>query len=235
MSSLHYKLFLFLCFYVAVQAPYRDGDIVLRGLFGVHQQPGHLGSRCGEIHLRGLGRMQAMIFAIERIINNTSLLSNISLGYDIRDHSGNLSKAAKLVYKLLTVDSCVNLSQNALRKKVIISLIGPDESSTALFIGGFLRMLNVSSISGSATSTELSSLTYKHLYRTVPSDEFLAKVMVDLVTHFNWSYVAVVALYDSYGAWAVVSESTSKKKLVLYCFDGVCTPRKSASEYSKLS
>ena len=53
-------------------------------------------------------------------------------------------------------------------------------------------MLNVSSINGSATSVELSSLTYKHLYRTVPSDEFLAKVMVDLVTHFNWSYVAVV-------------------------------------------
>ena len=105
--------------------------------------------------------MQAMIFAIERIINNTSLLSNISLGYDIRDHSGNLSKAVKLVYKLLTVDSCVNLSQNALRKKVIISLIGPDESSTILFIGGFLRMLNISSISGSATSAELSSLTYK--------------------------------------------------------------------------
>ena len=49
--------------------------------------------------------MQAMIFAIERIINNTSLLSNFSLGYDIRDYSGNLSKAAKLVYKLLTVNS----------------------------------------------------------------------------------------------------------------------------------
>ena len=96
-------------------------------------------------------------------------------------------------------------------------------------------MLNVSSISGSATSAELSSLTYDHFFRTVPSDTFLAKAMVDLVTHFNWSYVAVVALYDSYGAWAVVSESTSKKKLVLYCFDGVCTPRKSASEYSKLS
>ena len=60
--------------------------------------------------MRGLGRMQAMIIAIERIINDTSLLSNISLGYDIRDYNGNLSKAAKLVYKLLTVNSCVNLS-----------------------------------------------------------------------------------------------------------------------------
>ena len=214
MSSLYYQLFLFFCFYAAVQAPYKEGDIMLGGLFSVHRPADQPGSQCGELHLRELGRMQAMIFAIERINNDTSLLSNISLGYDIRDYCGNLSKAARLVYKLLTVDSCVNLSQNATRKKAIVSLIGPKESSTALFIGGFLRMLNVSSISGSATSAELSSLTYDHLFRTVPSDTFLAKAMVDLVTHFNWSYVAVVGLDNSYGrngAWAVASESTSRK------------------------
>ena len=214
MSSLHYQLFLFFCFYVAVQAPYKEGDIMLGGLFSVLKSPDNPGSRCGELHLRELGRMQAMIFAIERINNDTSLLSNISLGYDIRDYCGNLSKAARLVYKLLTVDTCVNVCQNATRKKAIISLIGPYESSTALFIGGILRMLNFSSISGSATSAELSSLAYDHIFRTAPSDQFLAKAMVDLVTHFNWSYVAVVGLDNSYGrngAWAVVSESTSRK------------------------
>ena len=214
MGSLHYQLFLFFCFYVAVQAPYREGDVMLGGLFSVYQPPDNPGSQCGEINLRILGRMQAMIFAIERINNDTSLLSNISLGYDVRDYCGNLSKAARLVYKLLTFDTYVNLSQNATRKKAIISLIGPSESSTALFIAGFLRMLNVSSISGSTSSAELSSLTYDHLFRTLPSDTFLAKAMVDLVTHFNWSYVAVVGLDDSYGrngVWAVVSESASRK------------------------
>ena len=214
MSSLHYQLFLFFCFCAAVQAPYREGDVMLGGLFSVHQPPDNPGSQCGEINLRELGCMQAMIFAIERINNDTSLLSHISLGYDVRDYCRNLSKAARLVYKLLTFDTYVNLSQNASRKKAIISLIGPSESSTALFIAGFLRMLNVSSISGLTTSAELSSLTYDHLFRTVPSDTFLAKAMVDLVTHFNWSYVAVVGLDDSYGrngVWAVVSESTSRK------------------------
>ena len=214
MSSLHYQLFLFLCFYAAVQAPYREGDIMLGGLFSVHQPPDMPGSQCGEINLRELSQTQAMIFAIERINNDTSLLSNISLGYDVRDYCENFSEAARLVYKLLTVDACVNLSRNASRKKAIISLIGPSESSTASFIAGFLRMLNVSSISGTATSAELSSLTYDHLFRTVPSDTFLTKAMVDLVTHFNWSYVAVVGLDDSYGrngVWAIVSESTSRK------------------------
>ena len=188
MSSLHYQLFLFLCFYAAVQAPYREGDIMLGGLFSVHQPPDMPGSQCGETNLRELSQMQAMIFAIERINNDTSLLSNITLGYDVRDYCKNFSEAAGLVYKLLTVDACVNLSRNASRKKAIISLIGSSELSTALFIAGFLRMLNVSSISGTPTSAELSSLTYDHLFRTVPSDTFLTKVMVDLVTHFNWSW-----------------------------------------------
>ena len=31
----------FLVLLCSVQAPYRDGDILLRGLFGVHQQPDH--------------------------------------------------------------------------------------------------------------------------------------------------------------------------------------------------
>ena len=187
---------------------------MLGGLFNAHQTPDQPGRQCGEIYLRGLGRMQAMIFAIERINNDTSLLSNISLGYDIRDYCGDLSNVARLAYKLLTVDAGVNLNENTTRKKAIVSLIGPTESSTALFIAGFLRMLNISSISGSATSAELSSLTYDHFFRTVPSDTILVNAMVDLVTHFNWSYVAVVGLDDSYGrngVWALVSESMSRK------------------------
>ena len=100
MSSLHYQLFLFLCFYAAVQAPYREGDIMLGGLFSVLQPPDMPGSQCGEINMRELSQMQAMIFAMERINNDTSLLSNITLGYDVRDYCENFSEAAGLVYKL---------------------------------------------------------------------------------------------------------------------------------------
>lgn len=42
--------------------------------------------------------------------------------------------------------------------------------------------------------------------------------MVDLVTHFNWSYIALVGLDDSYGRTgisAVISEATSRK--VSFC------------------
>ena len=73
---------------------------MLGGLFSVHQPPDMPGSQCGEINMRELSQMQAMIFAMERINNDTSLLSNITLGYDVRDYCENFSEAAGLVYKL---------------------------------------------------------------------------------------------------------------------------------------
>ncbi|KAJ7382084.1 hypothetical protein OS493_037238 [Desmophyllum pertusum] len=60
-------------------------------------------------------------------------------------------------------------------------------------------MLNVSGISGTTTSPELSSHTYAHLHRTVPQDTFLAKAMADIIDNFNWSYIAAIGVDDSYG------------------------------------
>ena len=85
----------------------------------------------------------------------------------------------------------------------------------------FLHMLNVLAVSATTTSPELSSHTYKHLYRTVPSDAFRAKAVADIIEHFNWSYVAAVAIDDSYGrngVWSVIKEAEKKRSYRLdYC------------------
>ncbi|KAJ7328132.1 hypothetical protein OS493_025536 [Desmophyllum pertusum] len=94
-----------------------------------------------------------------------------------------------------------------------MALIGPKESSTAVVIGGCLQMLNVLGISASATSRELSSHTYNHLYRTVPSDIFRAKAMADIIEHFKWSYIAAVGGDDSYGRnglWSLDKEAATR-------------------------
>ena len=46
---------------------------MLGGLFNVQQLADQPGSQCREINLRELSRMQAMIFAIERINNEITL------------------------------------------------------------------------------------------------------------------------------------------------------------------
>ncbi len=154
-----------------------------------------------------------MIFAIEKINNDSKLLPNITLGYDIRDYCETAQIAVQIAYELFKNKCSTNITQNKMGKKSTIALIGPEDSSTTVFTAGFLQALNVSGISPSATSAGLSSNAYKHLYRTVPSDTFRATAMADIVEHFNWSYVAAVGNDNSYGrngVWSLVKEAATR-------------------------
>ena len=158
-------------------------------------------------------RSEAMIFAIDKINNDSNLLPNISLGYDIRDYCESITKATRITYELFKDKCYVNTTLNKLGKGSIVALIGPTYSSTAIAIGGFLQMLNVTGISGTTTSPELSSRTYNHLYRTVPPDTYLAKAMADVIDHFNWTYVAAIGVDDSFGrngVWSIIKEAQNE-------------------------
>ena len=208
--------FAFLGFWchVVVQATYRQGDVMLGGLFSIRHLQGTSEDKCGEISLEVV-HAQAMIFAIDKINNDSTLLPNLSLGYDIRDYCESITQATQITYELFK-DTCMcykNTTQRNIGKSSIMALIGPTFSSTALVLGGILQMLNVTAISGTTTSPELSSYTYKHLHRSVPSDTYLSKAVADIIHHFNWTYIAAVGVDDSYGrngVWSVIKEAENK-------------------------
>ena len=188
---------------------------MLGGLFSIRHLQGTSEDKCGEI-TKEVAQAQAMIFATDKINNDPNLLPNISLGYDIRDYCESITKATQITYELFK-DTCKcykNTTDRNIRKSSIVALIGPTFSSAAIALGGILQMLNVTAISGTTTSSELSSYTYKHLHRSVPSDTYLSKAMADIIHHFNWTYVAAVGADDSYGRngiWSVIKEAENKK------------------------
>ena len=209
LSFCYFVLFCLTVFSGFVQGPYKDGDIILGGLLRVHLR-GDSENQCGELDVRGLNRVFAMIFAIEKINNDSKLLRNISLGYDIRDYCEISLKATRISYDLIKDKLFSNITQSKLGRKPVSALIGPDESNTAVVIAGLLQALNVSAISPTATSPELSANSYKYLYRAPPSDSFKGKAMADLIERFKWSYVAAIGQDDSYGRnglWSVVREA----------------------------
>ena len=209
LSYCYFVLFYLTVLSVAVQGPYKYGDIILGGLLRVHLR-GDSENQCGELDVRGLNRVFAMIFAIEKINNDSKLLRNISLGYDIRDYCEISLKATRISYDLIKDKLFTNITQSKLGRQPIAALIGPDESNTAVVIAGLLQALNVSAISPTATSPALSANSYQYLYRAPPSDSFKGKAMADLIEHFKWSYVAAIGQDDSYGRnglWSVVREA----------------------------
>ena len=192
-----------------MQAPDKEGDFIVGGLFPVNFLATTGQGPCGELNTKGLGRALSMIFAIQKLNKNSSILPNVTLGYDIRAYCESATEATHLTYDLVKQRCCRNTPKENLGNNSIMGLIGPEESSTALAIGGFLEIFNVSGISGSTTSPELSS-NLNNFYRTVPSDIFRVKAMADIIEHFNWSYVAAVGIYDSYGrsgVWGLVEEA----------------------------
>ena len=213
LSYCYFVVFCLAILYGVVQGPYKDGDIILGGLLSVHLR-GDSENQCGELDVGGLNRVLAMMFAIKQINNDSKLLPNISIGYDIRDYCEISLKATRISYDLKTEDNFFRtMTQGDLRRRSITALIGPDDSSTAVVIAGLLQALNVSAISPTATSTELSANTYKYLYRTAPSDSFKGKAMADIIEYFEWSYVAAIGQDDSYGRnglWSVVREAEAR-------------------------
>ena len=75
---------------------YQLGDVTLGGLFLLHYTTDD--GKCGEFYPVGLGHVEAMIFAVNKINENPNLLPNITLGYNIRDYYESTAKAMKHTY-----------------------------------------------------------------------------------------------------------------------------------------
>ena len=80
---------------------YEPGDIILAGLFTVHleedKDEGNLQEEfCyGHFNRRSYQMVQAMIFAINHMNQNTTVLPGVKLGYDIKDTCGTVENTIR--------------------------------------------------------------------------------------------------------------------------------------------
>ena len=187
----------------------QDGDFILGGLFGVHSNQGSEMS-CKDIRCRGgADRVEAMLFAIDQINRDSLLLPNLTLGYDIRDtcseeHIG-LDEAASLILSgtnsLLDSEyQCNNNSTTAGLQNRVIGVVGAAASRVSIPVAGLTRLFETPQISYSSTSAILSNRErYSYFFRTIPSDTREAVAIVDMLRHFNWTFISTVFTRDSYG------------------------------------
>jgi len=60
-------------------------------------------------------------------------------------------------------------------------------------VQNLLSLFNIPQIGYSATSKDLSDKSlYRYFMRVVPSDKLQARALVDIVLHFNWTYISTV-------------------------------------------
>ncbi|KAJ3591263.1 hypothetical protein NHX12_009209 [Muraenolepis orangiensis] len=191
----------------------RNGDITLGGLFSLHDMvvepnrsfttmPPH--PRCTRFNFRTFRWMQTMIFAIEEINREGKLLPNITLGYKIYDSCSTPYQALKAAMELMGTKqgSVVEMVDNHkdMCYGTVPVVIGDGGSTQSLVVARFLGAFHVPQVSYFSSCACLSNKKeFPAFLRTMPSDLFQVDALVQLVKHFDWTWVGVIAGDDAYG------------------------------------
>uniref|UniRef100_A0A8B9S657 Glutamate metabotropic receptor 4 n=1 Tax=Apteryx owenii TaxID=8824 RepID=A0A8B9S657_APTOW len=158
---------------------------------------------------KGIHRLEAMLFALDRINNDPELLPNITLGARILDTCSRdthaLEQSLTFVQALIEKDStevrCVNGGPPIITKpERVVGVIGASGSSVSIMVANILRLFKIPQISYASTAPDLSDNSrYDFFSRVVPSDTYQAQAMVDIVKALKWNYVSTLASEGSYG------------------------------------
>ncbi|KAG7453763.1 extracellular calcium-sensing receptor-like [Solea senegalensis] len=186
----------------------KKGDITLGGLFSLHDMVEEHSvsytsapppTQCTRFNFRTFRWMQTMIFAIEEINRDGRLLPNITLGYKIYDSCSTPHQALRAAMELMGTEKSSVQSKETCHGN-IPAVIGDGGSTQSLVVARFLGVFHMPQVSYFSSCACLSDKKeFPAFLRTMPSDFFQVDALVQLVKHFGWSWVGVIAGDDDYG------------------------------------
>ena len=138
-----------------------------------------------------------------QINNDTSILPNITLGAEIRDdcYSSTVALEESLHFVLNAFGQrgkiCTDPNN---RPPPIMGVVGTVSSQIATTVASLLRLFRLPQISYGATTPDLSDRDeYEYFLRTVPSDVYQAKALIDIIIQLGWSAVFLISSSGNYG------------------------------------
>uniref|UniRef100_A0A3B5AYA7 G-protein coupled receptors family 3 profile domain-containing protein n=1 Tax=Stegastes partitus TaxID=144197 RepID=A0A3B5AYA7_9TELE len=184
------------------------GDYLIGGLINIHQissplyhnRPEAIDCTSQPLILSNYRRFQLMRFAVEQINNSTSLLPNVSLGYDIFDHCSD-TQSFPGILKLISVNDLIKpWDENHKNLSKVIGVIGAYTSTESLTVAPLFMMHLIPMISyGASTSVLSRKRDFPSFLRTVHPNQDTLEVIVHIVRHFDWRWVAFLYSDDDYG------------------------------------
>ncbi|KAM5171742.1 extracellular calcium-sensing receptor-like [Mantella aurantiaca] len=155
---------------------------------------------CRMFSLEVFQQFQALRFAVEEINISFDLLPNISLGFQVYDSCAALHEEIDGTQKLLTGLKTAIPNYSCQEGSPVVAIIGHSISSYSVTMAHILGLYRYPQISHFSTSSILSDrVQFPSFFRTVPNDLFQSKGLAQLVLHFGWTWVGLVALSEDYG------------------------------------
>ncbi|KAF4014282.1 hypothetical protein G4228_006710 [Cervus hanglu yarkandensis] len=189
------------------------GGLTLGGLFPVHAR-GAAGRACGQLKKeQGVHRLEAMLYALDRVNADPELLPGVRLGARLLDTCSRdtyaLEQALSFVQALIRgrdgEEAAVRCPGGVPPLRTapperVVAVVGASASSVSIMVANVLRLFAIPQISYASTAPELSDSTrYDFFSRVVPPDSYQAQAMVDIVRALGWNYVSTLASEGNYG------------------------------------
>lgn len=201
------------------------GDVILGGLCPLHNPPGTreedpaqnsygeiVGHCGGPFNFRGLQHAEAILYAVDQINNNETLLPGITIGVDIKDTCNSVDHTIRESLKFefvreayLRIEGDEGVCRSTLKTSAkstgrVVAVIGAAYSGISIAAANLAGLFHVPVVSYASTSRLLSDRKrFKNFLRTVPSDTRQAQAMVDVIREFDWNFVSTIASDTEYG------------------------------------
>ncbi|XP_069816357.1 extracellular calcium-sensing receptor-like [Dendropsophus ebraccatus] len=145
---------------------------------------------------------QAVRYAVEEV--TPMFFPNITLGFQIFDSCIVLQRAVSGTLHLLSGYEKPVPNYRCNQDTHLAAVIGDFTSTNSISLAHILGLYRYPQISHYATSTLLSDrIQFRSFFRTVPSDAFQSRGLAQLVLHFGWTWIGLLAIDNDYGKQAI--------------------------------
>uniref|UniRef100_A0A8C4H1W4 G-protein coupled receptors family 3 profile domain-containing protein n=1 Tax=Dicentrarchus labrax TaxID=13489 RepID=A0A8C4H1W4_DICLA len=189
---------------------HKPGDVILGGLFEVHytsifpeltftSEPNQLS--CQGFDPPGFRHAMTMAFAIDEINKNSNLLPNVTLGYSLYDNCATLVIGFSAALSLSSGrEEQFLLQENCLGTPPVLGIVGDSFSTFSIATSDVIGLFKLPIVSYFATCSCLSDRQrFPSFFRTIPSDAFQVRAMIQILKRFGWTWAGLLVSDDDYG------------------------------------
>ncbi|XP_057336745.1 metabotropic glutamate receptor 2-like isoform X2 [Microplitis mediator] len=198
-----------------------EGDLVLGGLMMVHEREDTI--TCGPVMPQGgVQALEAMLFTLDWL-SKRQFIPGVKIGAHILDDCDKDTYGLEMAVDFIkgsisNIDGAEYHCNKSTVRKVISGVVGAASSVTSIQVANLLRLFRIPQVSFFSTSPELSNKQrFEYFTRTIPSDHYQVKAMVDIIKVMNWSYVSIIYEESNYGikAYEELEELLAKYQICI--------------------
>ncbi|XP_012563439.2 extracellular calcium-sensing receptor [Hydra vulgaris] len=157
------------------------------GLFTTHVKEGS----SYVLYEGNIQLVSSMMLAIQEINESNDILPGIKLGYEIRDTNFEI---------LCSCNHALDFLLEKNQSSVLVGVLGPGSSFLSVAVNTMLLSDFVPHVSYASTSISLSKRSvYRNFFRTIPTDNYQANAIIDLIDKLQWTYISLFTSDDEYG------------------------------------